>query len=102
MMGIPILMGRGLTTRDDENAPKVVVINDAAVRKYFPGENPIGRRFGVSPEENAQLEIVGIVRDVKYNSVRDSAPPTMFVPYRQSVAAASWSRCEPRVRRPRS
>jgi predicted permease len=84
MMGIPILMGRGLTTRDDENAPKVAVINDAAVRKYFPGENPIGRHFGGSPEESAQFEIVGIARDVKYNSVRDSAPPTMFVPYRQS------------------
>jgi len=84
MMEIPVLVGRGFTTRDDENAPKVMVINDAAVRKYFPGENPIGRRVGNSPEDNAQFEIVGVVRDVKYNSVRDSAPPTMFVPYRQS------------------
>jgi predicted permease len=84
MMEIPVMVGRGFTTRDDENAPKVMVINDAAVRKYFPGENPIGRRVGNSPEDNAQFEIVGVVRDVKYNSVRDSAPPTMFVPYRQS------------------
>ncbi|HTH03958.1 MAG TPA: ABC transporter permease [Vicinamibacterales bacterium] len=84
MMEIPILIGRGLTTRDDENAPKVLVINEAAVRKYFPGESPIGKRVGNSPEENGQFEIVGIARDVKYNSVRDSAPPTMFVPYRQS------------------
>jgi predicted permease len=84
MMEIPILVGRPLTTRDDENAPKVVVINEAAVRKYFPGENPVGRRFGSSPEENGRLEIVGVARDVKYNSVRDSAPPTMFTPTRQS------------------
>jgi len=54
------------------------------VRKYFPSENPIGRRFGQSPEENATIEVVGIVRDVKYNSVRDEAPPTMYVPYRQT------------------
>ena len=83
MMEIPILRGRGLTPRDDENAPKVAVINQAAVRQYFPGEDPIGRRFGSSAEDNAQVEIVGVVRDVKYNSVRDSAPPTMFVPFRQ-------------------
>ncbi len=84
LMEIPILAGRALTTRDDEKAPKVVVINEAAVRKYFPGQNPVGRRFGSSPEENGRLEIVGVARDVKYNSVRDSAPPTMFVPTRQS------------------
>ena len=84
VMEIPILVGRALTMRDDQNAPKVVVINETAARKYFPGENPVGRRFGSSPESNAQLEIVGVARDVKYNSVRDSAPPTMFTPSRQS------------------
>jgi predicted permease len=84
IMGIPMLTGRGFTSRDDDAAPKVAVINGAAARKYFPGENPIGRRFGSSPEENATLEIVGVVRDAKYNSVRDEAPPTMYVPYRQT------------------
>jgi predicted permease len=84
VMGIPVLTGRGFSERDDDKAPKVAVLNSAAVRKYFPGENPIGRRFGQSPEENATIEVVGIVRDVKYNSVRDEAPPTMYVPYRQT------------------
>jgi predicted permease len=83
MMEIPILVGRGFSARDDEKAPKVVVVNEAAVRKYFSGENPIGRRFGSSPEDSGQLEIVGVARDVKYNSVRDSAPPTLFAPARQ-------------------
>ena len=83
-MEIPLLSGRGFTSRDDEKAPKVVVINDAAARKYFPGENPIGRRFGSSIEDSGQQEIVGVLRDVKYNSVRDTAPPTMYVPFRQA------------------
>jgi predicted permease len=83
-MEIPFLAGRGFTERDDDKAPKVVILNSAAVRKYFPDENPIGRRMGGSPEENATMEIVGIVRDVKYNSVRDEVPPTMYVPYRQA------------------
>jgi predicted permease len=83
LMEIPVLRGRALTARDDEKAPKVAVINEAAARQYFPGEDPIGHRFGSSPEDSGQTEIVGIARDVKYNSVRDSAPPTMFVPYAQ-------------------
>jgi len=84
VMGIPVQAGRTLTTRDDGKAPKVAMINEAAARQYFPAENPLGRRFGSSPEDNAQLEIVGIVRNTKYDSVRDDAPPTMYVPYAQT------------------
>ena len=64
--------------------PKVAVINEAAAKKYFPDANPLGQRFGSSPETSDQLEIVGVLRDAKYNSVRDPAPPTMYVPYFQT------------------
>jgi predicted permease len=84
MMEIPLLVGRSLTPRDDESAPKVVVINETAALKYFPNESPIGQRFGSSIEDSGQLEIVGVLRDAKYNSVRDPAPPTMYVPYVQT------------------
>jgi predicted permease len=84
VMGIPILLGRRFTDRDTESSPKVVIINEAAVRKYFPNEFPIGRRFGSSIERAGQLEIVGVLRDAKYNSLRDAPPPTMYLPYRQT------------------
>jgi predicted permease len=84
-MGIPLVAGRRFSERDNQTAPKVVIINEAAVRKYFPGENPIGRRFGGTFERSGELEIVGIVSDVKYNSVRDAVPPTKYVPYPQTV-----------------
>ena len=84
VMGIPIVMGRTLTDRDDESAPKVAIINEAAARKYFPNENPVGRHFGTSAETSGQLEIAGVLRDAKYDSVREPAPPTMYVPYRQT------------------
>jgi predicted permease len=84
VMGIPIVLGRALADRDDAKAPKVAVINEAAVRKFFPGENPIGRRFGSSPETSGQIEIVGVLRDARYNSVREAAPATMYVPFRQT------------------
>jgi predicted permease len=89
VMEIPFLQGRGFTRRDADPAPKVVVINEAAAKKYFPNENALGQRFGSSLEDAGQLEIVGIVRDAKYNSVRDPAPPTMYVPYLQSRAVAA-------------
>jgi predicted permease len=84
VMQIPVIAGRALTERDDASAPKVVVINEAAARKYFPRQNPVGQHFGSSPESTGDLEIVGVLRDAKYNSVRDPAPPTMYVPYRQA------------------
>ena len=89
MMEIPLVLGRGFTPRDNETAPKVVVINEAAAKKYFPNENPVGQRFGSSVETTDQLEIVGVLRDAKYNSVRDPAPPTMYVPYLQARAGSA-------------
>jgi predicted permease len=89
MMEIPLVLGRGFTPRDNETAPKIVVINEAAAKKYFPNENPVGQRFGSSMETTDQLEIVGVLRDAKYNSVRDPAPPTMYVPYLQARAGSA-------------
>jgi predicted permease len=89
MMEIPLVLGRGFTSHDNETAPKVVVINEAAAKKYFPDENPVGQRFGSSIETTDQLEVVGVLRDAKYNSVRDPAPPTMYVPYLQARAGSA-------------
>jgi predicted permease len=83
VMGIPLVLGRGITERDTADAPKVVVINEAAVRKYFPGQNPLGQHFGSSPETTGDLEIVGVLHDAKYDNIRGEAPPTEYVPYAQ-------------------
>jgi predicted permease len=85
VVGIPLKLGRGFSeSENNAKAPKVAIINEAAVKKYFSDGNPIGRRFGSSPETTGQYEVVGIVRDAKYDSVRDEVPPTVYVPYRQS------------------
>jgi predicted permease len=82
-MEMSLIAGRGFTPRDNQDAPRVAVINEAAARKYFPNESPIGRRFGSTLEGSGRQEIVGILRDAKYNSVRDAAVPTMYAPYLQ-------------------
>ena len=85
-LGIKLKAGRTFNERDSQTAPKVVMINDSAAHKYFPGENPIGQHFGQSYETTGDMEVVGIVSDAKYNSLRDAAPPTMYVPFLQQRA----------------
>jgi predicted permease len=84
-MQIPVLRGRGFTDRDSLAAPKVGIINEAAARQFFPNEDPLGKRYGSTPETSDQIEVVGIVRDIKYNALREPAPATQYVPYTQNA-----------------
>ena len=65
------------------------MINEAAVRAFFPGENPIGRRFGSRPNDPQSTEIVGVVKDAKYSDLREAPPPTMYVTYTQAPRAVA-------------
>jgi predicted permease len=81
-MQIPVLRGRDFDARDVANPTASVLINETAAKKFFPNEDPIGQRVGQSPEESAQSEIIGIIRDTKYDSVRDPVPPTIYTSVR--------------------
>jgi hypothetical protein len=91
-MGTPLLTGRDIAATDRLGSPKVVVVNDAFARKFFRGENPLGRTFtlGIPGRlESAEHEIVGVVADAKYNSLREPPPPTMYTAWGQSDTAMS-------------
>ena len=81
-MGIPFLRGR--TFNDAEcNEPKhVVIISELFARRYFPNENPLGKRINVEMfiNPNPPTEIIGIVGDVRYDSLTDQAEPTVYFP----------------------
>jgi len=81
-MGIPIVLGRGLTIRDNETAPKVAVINEVLARRYFPNQSPIGKRF-IWHEKD--VEVVGVAANAKYYDLRQENPPTIYEPYLQYV-----------------
>jgi predicted permease len=83
-MEIPLAAGRGFTDRDTATSPKVALINETAARTFFPDGSPIGRRAGLSREQDTEYEIVGVVRDTKYNDLREAAPPTFYEMARQS------------------
>jgi putative ABC transport system permease protein len=83
-MGIRIARGRGFTERDDERAPSVIVINETMAEKYWPGEDPIGKRVTVSYNKTPPREIVGIAADVKLSELTDARKPQMYTPFVQT------------------
>jgi predicted permease len=88
-MGISLERGRDFTLSDNTQSPKVAIVNEAAARKYFAGQDPIG--FKIDLEANRNLEVAGIVRDAKYSTVREPAPPTVFLPFLQyRIASMSF------------
>jgi predicted permease len=87
-MEIPLLFGRSFTARDDEGAPRVAIVTDALARRYFAGENPVGRRiqFSATPNEPAtEIEIVGVARNAKYTTLREAEPVTIYLPAPQML-----------------
>jgi predicted permease len=84
-IGTHLLRGRAIDERDAPNSAMVTVVNQAFVKKFFPNENPIGKRFGMQNPND--YEIVGIVEDAKYLDARDQAWPTFFLPLLQMAKA---------------
>ena len=87
-MGIPILAGRDFEPGDDERAPKCVIVSESVARRYFPGEDPLGRQILYRKEP---VSIVGVVKDIRYTSLRAHAPLVTYHPYRQDPAAPAGS-----------
>ena len=96
-MGIPVLAGRDFDLNDDERAPRHVVIDESVARRYFPGEDPIGRQILAGNPgcqrcpPPAAASIIGVVRDVRYSSLRADAPLMIYRSYRQEIGAPAGS-----------
>jgi predicted permease len=87
-MGVPLLTGRDLTAQDDERATKVAVVNQTFARRFFNGENPVGKRFRFDPADEAgEVEVVGLAGDAKYDRQRAEFPPTAYLPWPQELRA---------------
>jgi predicted permease len=83
-LGMSLMIGRGIDARDTASGPRVAVVNEAMAKQFFPGQSPIGKRFWFGRDRSgAPIDIVGVVRDAKYASLRAPAPPTAYLPYTQ-------------------
>jgi predicted permease len=86
-VGLPLLRGRDFTGRDREGAPAVAIVNEQLARRFWPGEDPLGKRFGLTWKGGGEAEVVGVVRDGRFRNYRDVMRPCFYVP---------WFQVEPR------
>jgi predicted permease len=82
LMHIPIVEGRNFTEADneDKNSPPVMIVNEAFVRRFFPGRDPIGHRIH---GWGSWFRVVGVAKDSKYHYLGENTPPYFYVPFRQ-------------------
>jgi predicted permease len=86
-MRISLLLGRIFTDSDSETAPRVAIINQTMAARFWPREDPIGKRFSADGDAGPFMEIVGVSANGKYKTVSEDAEPFFYVPLAQSFAS---------------
>ena len=91
-LGMHILAGRNFNVRDDFGAPKVAIVNASFARRVFGNQIAVGRHFGrgSDPTTPTDIEIVGVVNDARYESLRDPIPQEVYIPYIQNSSNSAW------------
>ena len=88
-LGVQIMRGRGITASDVNGAPPVVVVNEAFARRFWPGEDPIGKEIGLGGDDGPWSTVVGVARDGKYGSRTEAPTPFYYIPYEQEPRGAA-------------
>ncbi len=98
-LGTGFLAGRDFNAGDTPKSSQVAIVNETLAKKFFAGQNPIGKRYRT--EEGNKLtdpvEIIGVVKDAKYRSLRDEVPPTAYLPSTQGAFFHQTANFELRV-----
>jgi predicted permease len=89
-VGIPVVLGREFTRQDSLGAPKVVMINDAFARRYFPGQSPVGRHLGDAGANSVRkFEVIGVVGNSRNMFLRETPGPMLYQPLLQDEQVSS-------------
>ena len=86
LLGIPLLSGRLFNELDSGETPQVAMINEAFARTYWPGENPLGRRFKSTRAESPWITVVGIIANARTGSLAEADVPQVYLDLYQAVA----------------
>ena len=89
VMDVPLLQGRDFEASDGPGAPQVVILNETAARRFWPGESALGRRVKHGAR-SASLEVVGVVRDIKMRTLGEDARPQVYFPYAQDYSSLMY------------
>jgi predicted permease len=86
-LGLTLVSGRSFTNRDHRTAPKVAIVSESIAKRYFAGGNPIGKRFSFDStfQPAKAVEVVGVVRDGRWNSLRQASPYLVYLPFDQAL-----------------
>ena len=87
--GVPLIAGREFTPGDQLGAQRVAIVNEAFAKKFKLGNRAVGTFMGDNDDDSLNVQIIGLVRDVKYSQVKDSVPPVFYRPWRQDGHAGS-------------
>ncbi|HEX8694878.1 MAG TPA: ABC transporter permease [Longimicrobium sp.] len=87
-MGMPVAAGRDFTEHDRAGAPPVAVVSRSFARRYWPGEDPLGRRFRLGGLDSAWVAVVGVVSDIRARGFTDEPEPTMYFPHAQAATSS--------------
>ena len=83
-LGTLFVSGRDLNSQDTAKSPKVAIVNEALVKKFFGARDPIGAIYRIRQEQIWEdVQVMGVVRDAKYRNLRDPVPPTAYAPIAQ-------------------
>jgi predicted permease len=86
-MRIGVLRGRDFSDADNETEPRVAMINQTMAERFWPHENPIGKRFGMNGEAGSFVEVVGVTHDGKYQAVGEDPQPFFYLPIAQNFVS---------------
>ena len=88
-LGIPLVAGRDFNEQDLQRTQELAVINESMARRFFSNENPVGQRFGIGSPENPGniIEIIGVVKDAKYISLREAGRPMFYRAFSQATTS---------------
>jgi putative ABC transport system permease protein len=84
-LGLPLLRGREFTERDTVDAPDAVIVNEELAQRYWPGEDPIGKRLQIAQEKTRWREVVGVVGNAKLSGLEAKVEPAIYLPLSQNT-----------------
>jgi predicted permease len=88
-MGIPLVSGRTFTRQDIEQTQKFAVVSETMAERFYPNTSPLGKHFGKSSDKLGEFEIIGVVKDAKYQNLRERPRPLVYYSMKQMPEAAT-------------